>query len=154
MNELAVRPGTGIGPIDLGMTRDEAVIAAAAARLSARDYWRVPGAAAPSLSLGGQLFAHFGEDGHVAEVVAAISQPGDGELEVTCLDLDLTAPYEDVLHRMAAHGRVDETDPEYPGTSVFLELGLVLWADATAEELHEVHVEAILVRRPMPYPLD
>ena len=76
------------------------------------------------------------------------------ELPVTCLDVDLTAPYDVVLGRLATFGRVDETDPEYPGTSVYSELGLSLWADAKAEDLADVRVEAIVVRRPEPYPMD
>jgi hypothetical protein len=51
---------------------------------------------------------------------------------------------------MRALARVDETDPEYPGASAYLDLGLVLWADVKEEHLADTCVQAILVRRPEP----
>jgi hypothetical protein len=135
------------------MSRADAIAAATAAGLTVEDFRRGPGPGKPDLAMSGQLFAYVDGNGTIDEVEVAVPTDGQG-LAVTCLDLDLTASYEGVLGRMASVARVDETDPEYPGTSVFLELGLSLWADATAEDLPDVRVEAILVRRPEPNPLD
>ena len=150
---MDVRPGVGIGPIEIGMSRADAIAAATAAGLTVEDFRRGLGPGKPDLAISKQLFAYVDNSGTVEEVEVAVPTQGQ-ELAVTCLDLDLTASYGVVLGRMASIARVDETDPEYPGTSVFFELGLSLWADATAEDLPDVRVEAILVRRPEPNPLD
>jgi hypothetical protein len=149
---LEVRPGAGIGPIDIGMTRGEARSAAVAETLSVDDFRRSHEGVAglPDMVIGGQLFAYFEGGDRVVEAEVAVSGP----LRVTCLDLDLSAPFPDVIDAMATHGRVDPTDPAFPASSVYPELGLALWADSKPRDLAEVAVEAILVRSPEPYLLD
>jgi hypothetical protein len=149
---LEVRPGVGIGPIRIGMTHDEARAAGNAAGLRSADFKRganlvdQPASSPTDLSFGSQLFAYFNGGDVVEEVEVAVSGP----LPVALFDVDLGAPSADVLRAMQAHGRVDETDPEYPSTSAYVELGLSLWADVTVEDLSEVSVEAVLVRRSEP----
>ena len=127
------------------------IAAAEAAGLTVDDFRRGPTAGPPDMVIGGQLFVYFDGSDFVQEVEVGVTATDDeGQVRVTCLDLDLAAGYDTVLERMKAHGRVDETHPEYPGTSVYSGLGLSLWADAKAEDLSEVQVEAILVRRPEP----
>jgi len=149
---LEVRPGVGIGPISIDMTRDEARAAGSGAGLQASDFLRGAGQAdqptsgSMDLSFGGQLFAYFHGGDLVEEVEVAVSGP----LPVALLDVDLRASYSDVLRAMRAHGPVDATHHEYPSTSVFPELGLSLWADVIADDMSEVNVEAVLVRRSVP----
>ena len=150
MNTVTVRPGIGIGPIDIGMARSDAIAGATAAGLMVEDFRRGPGHGKPDLVINGQLFAYFDGAGRVEEVEVGLSADEEAEFAVVCLDLDLAASYEAVLRRMSAISPVDDTDPEYPGTSAYPELGLVLWADAKAEDLPDVTVETILVRRPAP----
>jgi hypothetical protein len=134
VDTLNVRPGIGIGPIEIGMSRSAAIAAASAAGLTVKDFRRGSGPGKPDLVINGQLFAYFDGDGMVEEVEVAVPTVVR-ELGVTCLGLDLTASYEVVRDRMSAIARVDETDPDYPGTSVYFDLGLSLWADAKAEDL-------------------
>ena len=54
---VQVRPGAGIGPIDIGMRRPEAVAAAKASGLTLEDFRRGPGRGKPDLFIGSQLFA-------------------------------------------------------------------------------------------------
>jgi hypothetical protein len=144
---LDVRPGAGIGPIDIGMSRADAIEAATLAGLIVEPGTSGTVDGPPDLMIRGQLLAYFDADDFVAEVEVAIPSGNTDELPVTCLNLDLTASFETVLRHMASIAQVDKTKPEYPGTSVFRELGLSLWADARAEDLPDVCVEAILVRR-------
>ena len=134
------------------MTRDEARAAGDGAGLQAADFKRgagladLPTSGSTDLSFGSQLFAYFNGNEVVEEIEVAVSGP----LPVALLDVDLGTPYADVLRAMQAHGRVDETDPEYPSTSVYVALGLSLRADVTADDMAEVSVEAVLVRRSEP----
>ena len=143
---LDVRPGNGIGPVDIGMTRDEARAAAATSKLGVHDFRRAEADkredGPPDLYIGGQLFAYFSGGDRVVEVEVAVSGP----LPVTCLDLDLRAPFADVLEAMAEHGRVDRTHAEFPSTSAYPQLGVVFWADLKPADLAIEPVEAILVR--------
>ena len=148
---LDVRPGAGIGPISIGMTRDETRTSAAAMGLSIADFRRGSTSDGPAdLRFGDQLFAYFESGDRVVAVEVGVRGP----LAVICLDLDLGASYADVMRAMKVHGNVDETDPEFPSTSVFFELGLTLWADVKPVDMSEFPVQAILVRRSQPYPLD
>jgi hypothetical protein len=151
LDVLDVRPGEGIGPVDIGMTREQVQAAAAAAGLHVRDFSRT-GKGSSDLVVNGQVFVYFDKGGKVYEAEVTVpSEEDDLLLPVTCLDLDLTASYEDILGRVAPVARVDEADPEYPAASPFPELGLVLWADVKPEELAEARVESILVRRRRPF---
>jgi hypothetical protein len=144
---LDVRPGHGIGPIQIGMTRSEARDAARDAGLAVEEFRRGGGDGPPDFVIGRQLFAYFGEDGTVDEVEAGVSGPQ----RVAYGALDLTSSYAGVLEAMKPLGQVDETHPEYPSTSVFSELGLSLWADVGPQDLADALVAAILVRRAEPY---
>jgi hypothetical protein len=153
VDELLVRPGRGIGPIELGMTRSEVTIAALAAGLAVEDFSRGSGPKT-DLVINRQLFVYFDADDRVLEAEVGVPESGDAALiPVSCLGLPLAAPYDEVLRRLHAVARVDETDPEYPGTSAFLDLGLVLWAEVKADDVADTCVQAILVRRPEPYPI-
>lgn len=162
MGQLVVRRGAGIGPIDLEMSKRDAIAAATAAGMVAKDFRRGAGVGAPDLAVDDQLFAYFDDEGIAREIEVAVPSGGSGRT-VECLGLDLRAPYGELLDRMRAFGRADETDPEYPASSLYFELGLCFWADTKPERLRhlldpedllEERVEAILVRAPEPYALD
>jgi hypothetical protein len=142
---FVVRPGTGIGPIDIGMSRSSAIAAAIADGLTVVDFRRGPGLGKPDLFIGSQLFAYFDVDGAVEEVEVAVPTTSR-EIAVECLGMDLSASYEAVRNQMSGLGHVDAASRD-PGTSAYAELGLVLWADAGLDDYEDVRVEAILVRR-------
>jgi len=143
VERFEVRPGLGIGSIDIGMSRSSAIAAATADGLTVEDFRRGPGSGKPDLFIGSQLFAYFDADGAVEEVEVAIPS-SSRELAVECLGLDLDASYASVRRQMSAIGRRDEADVESGATS-YPELGLMLWADAGPEDFADVRVQAILV---------
>ena len=145
-----MRPGEGIGPLQLGMTRKDAMTAGLAAGFAVDAFARA-GGPKTDLVLSGQLFVYFDAAGRVDEVEVAVPQGVDPRrVPVSCLGLPLAAPYDELLRRMRDRARADERDPEHPGTSAYPDLGLVLWADTKTEDLAEVRVQAILVRRAEP----
>lgn len=106
------------------------------------------------LAIAGQLFVYMDPSDRVLEVEVGVPRDGHpGQIPVSCLGLPLAGSYVEILRRMSSVARVDETDPAYPGTSAYLDLGLVLWADVKAPDLGETSVQAILVRRPEPHRL-
>jgi hypothetical protein len=143
-----VRPGAGIGPIEIGMTRQEALAAALADGLQARDFrrgrsWKD---GPPDLLIGDQLFAYFEDGDRVVEVEVAANfgRP------VSCLNLKLAAPYAEIRFAMQAIARLDETNPEFPSSCAYPEIGLDLWSEAEDGD----PVQAILVRAPDPHAFD
>ena len=138
-----VRPGAGIGPIEIRMTRQEAIAAALADGLPTLDFrrgkaWKPDGP--PDLLIADQLWAYFEDGDRVVEVEVAANGPHP----VACLNLDLAASYAEIRLAMQAIARADETDPEFPSGCAFPEIGLYLWSEAEDEE----PVQAILVRAP------
>jgi hypothetical protein len=142
-----VRPGAGIGPIEIGMTREQARDAAVTSGLSVGDFRRGGGEGRPDFFIADQLFAYFEDGDLVTEVEVAVV----GDHTVTCLSLDLTAPFADILSRMRAIAHEDETDPD-PAGRAFPELGLDLWSESGPSKGADLPVGAILVRRPETYP--
>jgi len=140
LTELVVRPGVGIGPIEVGMSRADALRAATVEGLTVSDFRRARGDGPFDLLVGDQLFAYLGDDGLVTEAEVAVGGPHP----VICLDLDLAAANLEILARMKAVSPVDETNPEYPWVCDFPELGLSMWFEAGSEG----SVDAILVRAP------
>jgi hypothetical protein len=144
-----VRPGAGIGPIEIGMTREQARAAATAAGLSVCDFRRGGGEGPPDYFIADQLFAYFDDGDHVEEVEVAVG----GDHAVTCLDLDLAAPFAHVIAEMSAIARIDKTNPD-PAGCAFPEIGLDFWSESGPSKAPKLPVEAILVRRPEHYPVD
>ena len=70
MDTFDVRPGSGIGPIAIGMTRADAVEAAERAKLSAAPFSR---GSTPALVIDRDLFAYLDGDDRVEEVEVAIN---------------------------------------------------------------------------------
>jgi hypothetical protein len=143
-----VRPGLGIGPFQIGMTRDEARAAAEAASLSVRDFRRGGGVGPPDFFIAEQLFAYFEDGDTVTELEVALK----GHRQVTCLDLDLGMPFRTVIQVMQAIAHLDETDPD-PAGCTFPEIGLALWSESGPVKGGDRPVDAILVRTSEPYPL-
>ena len=142
-----IRPGSGIGPISIGMTREEALAAVADAGLAVQDFRRAVRSGPPDLYISDQLFAYFEEGDRVEEVEVSVC----GAHPVLCLDMDLTASFAEILARMKTVARVDETDPD-PSVRVYPEIGLAFWSESGPDE--EAPVQAISVCRPESYPFD
>ena len=145
---LDVRPGSGIGPIEIGMTRDEVITAAKNWELAAVDFRRTGAEDRPDLLLGGQLFAYFQDGDRVAEIEVAVSGPRP----VVCLGIDLAGSRVELLAQVAALDRMDENDPEYPSVAAFPEIGVSFWTDSGIEG--EGRIDAALVRTPDPSSFD
>jgi hypothetical protein len=150
VDAFAVRPGEGIGPIAIGMTRSRALQAANDVDLRVASF--VKSTTEPeALAIERQLFVYFDSEDQVEEIEVGITS--DGTMRAVLWDgIDLTLDSDDLIRTLDAIAQPDRADAEYPASSYYPDLGLALWMDATAEDWVEGRFESILVRRPGPRP--
>jgi hypothetical protein len=150
VDRFEVRPGEGIGPITIGMTRSEALEAAASAGLSAMSIVKSP-TAPEALVIERQLFAYFDPDDRVEEVEVAVPRDQD-DRGVMWNDLDFALDPGAVTGALDEIAKPDREDAEYPATSCYPDLGLALWKDAKPNDWLDGPFESVLVRRGGPQP--
>lgn len=145
MDRFEVRPGEGIGPITLGMTRSEAFEAAENFRLTAASFVKSP-TASEALVIERQLFAYFDRDDRVEEVEVAVPSDQD-DRGVTWNDLDFALDPGAVARALDEIAQPDKEDVEYPATRYYPDLGMAVWKDAKPEDWLDGPFESVLVRR-------
>src|SRR6476469_3550870 len=110
MEWFEVRPGEGIGPLTVGMTRSEAMDAVEGAQFSSERFVKSP-ESPDALSIERQLFAYFDLDDRVEEVEVAVPRgPNDRGVRWNQLDFALDAGA--VAAALDETARPDSTDPE------------------------------------------
>ncbi len=146
LDMIQVYPGKGMGPFRLGMTRDDALKAAASAGLSTSSGQRWIGTE-PSLFAGHQIQLHFKGD---LLIEMEVSEPGlPGNVPVLLGDIALLRDgAQDVFDRVRALGRVDVGDSEYPSRAYFPDIGLTLWREGKPGEPLSGTFEAVGVSMP------
>jgi len=140
-----VEPGVGIGPVRLGMTRDQVIEAAAAAGLSCRPLKRWPDRP-EVLIVADQVQAYFGSDDHVEAVEAATHESLDFRLR--CDGVDLGDPSPTVKARLDELAEADTSDPGFPASFCYLSIGLCLWKDTKPSDWADGPFESVLVQPP------
>lgn len=140
-----MRPGEGIGPITIGMTRSEAVEAAESVGLTATSFVKSP-TAPKALVIERQLFAYFDPDDRVEEVEVAVPRDPD-DRDVMWNDLDFALDPGAVTGALDEIAQPDKEDLEYPATSYYPDLGLAVWKDARPDDWLDGPFESVLVRR-------
>lgn len=134
-----VRPGRGIGPIDLGMTMAEASTAASGLGVSA-----FTKGASSAIQVAGQLMVYFDNDRATEIEVAIPRNPADRA--VRWQDIDFAKAATEVGSAIDEMAAPDDTDPEFPATRAYPTLGLSLWQEAKPGTLESGPYEAVLVR--------
>ena len=145
MDSFDVRPGQGIGPIAIGMTRSQALEASESAGLSAASFVKSP-TAPKALVIERQLFAYFDINDRVLEVEVAVPRDQD-DRGVMWNDLDFALDPGQVAGALDEIAQPDTEDAEYPTTRRYPDLGLILWKDAKPEDWLDGPFESVLVRR-------
>lgn len=125
MDTFDVRPGEGIGPIAIGMTRLEALEAAKDAGLSVMSFVKSPNDP-EALAIEQQLFAYFDRDDWVVEVEVAVPTQGNRP-RVMWGGLDFAQSPNELTKALEGIAQPDRTDTEYPATSIYPGLGLSVW---------------------------
>ena len=125
MDTFDVRPGSGIGPITIGMTRADAVESAERATLSAAPFRR---GSTPALVIDRDLFAYLDGDDRIEEVEVAIHSERaaiwEGSTSVS------TQRQSNLLS--TSFRWPNRTHPDYPSTIDYPGLGLSVWKEGGA----------------------
>ena len=111
-----VRPGSGIGPINIGMTRADAVDAAERAALTAAPFTR---GTRPALVIDRDLFAYLDGDDRVEEVEVAINS----DRAVIWDGIDFALDPAIVAAALDEIAEPDRTHPDYPSSIDYGDLG-------------------------------
>jgi hypothetical protein len=144
MDAFDVRPGLGIGPFNLGMTRADAIAAADTAGLTTAPFRR--GSTGPvGLVIAGLLFIHVDAVDEVEEIEVALSD----DMAIVWQGLDLRAPAREVVAAFDQIAAADATDREFPASMNYPAIGLSLWKEGKPGRPLTGRFEAVLVRRPV-----
>ena len=142
---LEVEPGVGIGPVRLGMTRDEVIEAAATAGLSCQPLNSWPHRP-EVLIIANQVQAYFTGDDHVEAVEAATYESLEFRLQCDGVDLGDQSPT--VKARLDELAEADTSDPDFPASFCYLSIGLCLWKDSKPADWADGPFESVLVQPP------
>ena len=145
MDRFEVRPGEGIGPITIGMTRSEAFEAAENVGLTAASFVKSP-TAPEALVIERQLFAYFDPDDRVEEVEVAVPRDQD-DRGVTWNDLNFALDPGAVASALDQIAQPDKEAVEYPATRCYPDLGMAVWKDGRSDDWLDGPFESVLVRR-------
>ncbi len=127
MNEFKVIPHKGIGPVDLGMTREQvrAVLGAPSHEDAAREKWGIS-FPAKDYVLNNAFQVSYDSEMNV-EFIEAGSDPAF-EVTIDGVPVHSSSP-ETVLAAIREHAEPDESDDEYPTNQLFPDLELSLFRE-------------------------